>query len=180
MTLSSKQWSVSLVSAVAVAALIGGLAATNASAQGADTKKVTVKKGPLTITMPAVVNVRAKACVSVPYEYKIDGSAAPQSLSLFVRDKSGSAMAGQSLVLPPPIVSSLEQIEQGVFADVEGKGVLRFCGQPQRSTLKFGGPWAAAVNGKQSAQGVLITNQSGASTQSDIQIPFQLNVVKRK
>ncbi len=180
MTLSSKQWSVSLVSAVAVAALIGGLAATGASAQGADAKKVTVKKGPLTISMPAVVSVRAKACVSVPYEYKIDGSAAPQSLSLFVRDKSGSAMAGQNIALPSPVVSSLEQIEQGIFEDREGKGSLRFCGRPQRSTLKFGGPWAAAVNGKQNAQGVLITNQSGAATEIDIQIPFQLNVVKRK
>lgn len=168
------------VAAISVVTLLGGLLASGAAAQSGDSKQVTVKKGALTISMPAVVSVRAKACVTVPYEYKIDGSVVPQTLSLFVRDKSGAPIAGQNIALPSPIVSSLEQIEQGVFEDVEGKGSLRFCGRPQRSTLKFGGPWAAAVNGKQNAQGVLIGNQSGASTEIDVQIPFQLNVVKRK
>jgi hypothetical protein len=180
MTLSSKQWSVSLVSAVGVAALIGGLAATGASAQGADAKKVTVKKGPLTITMPAVVNVRAKACVTVPFEYKVDGSAAAQSLNLYARDKSGAPFAGRSLILPTPVVTSLEQIEQGVFDDISGKADLRFCGKAQRSTLKYGGPWAAAPNGKQVAQGSLSGGQLGAGGQLEVVVPFQLNVIKRK
>jgi hypothetical protein len=177
MTLSSKQWSVSLVSAVALAALIGGLAATNASAQGADTKKVTVKKGPVTITMPAVVNVRAKACVSVPYEYKIEASARAQSLNVFVREKNGQPMAGDNFIFPARAITSLDELDAEDGNQLTGKRSLRFCGQPQRSTLKFGGPWVAASNGKQNAQ---VTVSSGANAESVVSVPFQLNVIKRK
>lgn len=127
--------------------------------------------------MPAVVNVRAKACVAVPYEYKIDGSVAPQTLSLFVRDKTGQPVAGESIIFPSQVITDLDAIGTEEEKPRSGKGSLRFCGQPQRSTLKFGGPWAAAPNGKQNAQA---TVNSGAEADLELSVPFQLNVIKRK
>lgn len=162
---------------MSVAVLLGGLLATGASAQAADSKKVTVKKGPVTITMPAVVNVRAKACVAVPYEYKVEPSARAQSLSVFVRDKTGQPVAGERIIFPSQVITNLDAIGTEEEKPRSGKGSLRFCGQPQRSTLKFGGPWAVAPNGKQNAQA---TVSSGAEADLELSVPFQLNVIKRK
>ena len=165
------------MAAMSVVTLLGGLLVSGAAAQSADSKQVTVKKGALTITMPAVVNVRAKACVAVPYEYKIDAPARAQSLSVFVRDKNGSALAGQTIVFAGQVVTGLDAVDAGNDEALAGSGTLRFCGQPQRSTLKYGGPWVAATSGKQNAQ---VTAGSGGVPDLELLVPFQLNVIKRK
>ena len=172
--------------AIAVAALIGGVFAAGASAQAADPKQVTVKKGPLTITMPAVVNVRAKACVAVPYEYKVEPASAGTNISIFVRNKSGEAVAGEYLNLPPAEIEQSSTINLDSVGDtalskaVSGKSVLRFCGQPQRATTRFGGPWAAAPSGAQRADAQLLSYSGSIENAMSVSVPFQLNVVRRK
>jgi len=170
---------------MSVVTLLGGLLVSGAAAQSADSKQVTVKKGPLTITMPAVVNVRAKACVTVPYEYKVEPASAGTNISIFVRNKSGEAIAGEYIDVPDLISDaaatvSLEELQSVLRKPALGKGSLRFCGQPQRATAKYAGPWAAAPNGMQKASAELLSYSGAQQNRLQLDVPFQLNVVKRK
>lgn len=170
---------------MSVVTLLSGLLASGAAAQSADSKQVTVKKGALTITMPAVVNVRAKACVAVPYEYKVEPASAGTNISIFVRNKSGEAIAGEYIDIPDLIsdaaaTASLEELQSVLRKPALGKGSLRFCGQPQRATAKYAGPWAAAPNGMQKASAELLSYSGAQQNRLQLDVPFQLNVVKRK